>query len=239
MRKLLLASAALCALTASSKADIILTPTQIGQSGVVNYNGVVEGNAQAGLSASITYTLQSVNLATNTWTFGYGVDNTSSAPITSSRVSTFGFNTTPDITGAGIVGGTVFTGISSGNVPQLGSVEFCLTAGANCAGGGGTGVLPGDGVVSGIFFLDFAGSATPLTQIAFTDLFVRYQSIVGSPFGTSGTGFGGPGPTPFCANPPCDIVPIPGPLVGAGIPGLLGGLGLLGFNYYRRRRQYA
>ena len=237
MRKLLLAATALCALAGIARADIILTPTQVGQSGVVQYNGVVNGNVQTGLTAAITYTLQSVNLANNIWTFGYAVDNTSTL---NSRVSTFGFNTTPDFNTVGIIGGTVFTGLSSGNVPQLGNVEFCLTAGANCAGGGGGGVLPADAPATGSFFLDFAGSATNATQIAFTDLYVRYQSIVGSPFGDSGTGFGGPGPTPFCVTPPCNVVPIPGPVVGAGVPGLLAALsGLVGFNYYRRRRRTA
>lgn len=232
MRKFLITAMFLIAGSVSAYADFVLNPTQVGQSGTVNYGGLVEGNPVAGLSASITFTLQNVDLANNIWTFGFGVDNTSVAPITNSRVSTFGFNTNPDFLNAGIVTGTVFDGVSSGNVPGFMNVEFCATAGPNCSGGAGGGVLPGDGIVGGSFFLDFAGSANAATQIAFSDLYVRYQSIVGTGFGDSGIGLNG-GPTPFCPPGGC---PIPGPMVGAGIPGAIAAFGLLMFHWRRRRR---
>lgn len=236
MRKLLLMAAALCALAGAAKADFVLNPTQVGQSGVVNYNGIVEGNPVGGLTASITFTLNSVDLLNNIWNFGFDVTNTSVAPI-GSRVSTFGFNTDPNFDAASITGGTVFDTVSSGNVPGFMSVEFCATAGANCAGGAGGGALSGGSSVGGSFALDFAGSATLLTQIAFSDLYVRYQSITGTDFGTSGIGLNG-GPTQFCTTPPCTFA-VPGPLVGAGAPGIAAALGLLGFNYWRRRRRFA
>jgi hypothetical protein len=237
MKKLLLAMALIGGFASTPVyADFILNPTQVGQSGVVTFNGVVEGNVQPGLSASITYTLNSVNLASNLWTFGYSLTNTSSAPITASRVSTFGFSTDPNFDAANYLSGLVFTSVSSGNVPQHTAVEFCLTAGPNCAGGGGGGVALGAST-TGSFSLDFAGIATNATQIDFSDLYVRYQSIVGSAFGDSGTGFPGPGVTPFCLTPPCGSVGVPGPVVGAGIPGIVAALGMLfGLQRYRRRR---
>jgi hypothetical protein len=237
MQKLLLAATVLGALAGPASADFILTPAQEGQSGIVSYNGIVNNTVVPGLSAQITYTLIDVNLATNTWLFGYALDNTSSGGI-SSRVSTFGFNTDPDLVSAQIVSGTVFTGVSSGNVPMLGNVDFCATAGPNCAGGSGVGVLPGDGVVSGTFQLDFAGSATLSTAIAFTDLYVRYQSITGTTLGDSGIGVPGPGVTPFCTTPPCSFA-VPGPMVGAGWPGLVAAGGVLVALVRRRRKRTA
>ena len=174
------------ALATPTYADIVLNPTQVGQSGVVNYNGIVDNTVVPGLSASIKpFTLQNVDLATNTWSFGFALDNTSSGAITSSRVSTFGFNTDPALNTdpllTKITGGTVFTGVSSGNVPMQGSVDFCGHPQVQTARvEAGDGVLPGDGIVTGSFNLDFAGAATNATQISFTDLYVRYQSIVGT-----------------------------------------------------------
>lgn len=50
--------------------------------------------------------------------------------------------------------------------------------------------------------------------------------------------FNGPSSGPFCANPPCDVVTIPGPIVGAGVPGAVAGaMFLLGLVRARRRRR--
>lgn len=220
-KKLSLAATLLLALTNHTSATtIILNPTQVGQSSVIDYNGLVNNVVVPGLTASVTFTLTSVDLLNNTWSFGYALDNTSSGGI-SSRVSTFGFNTDPALLAAAITGGTVFSDFSSGNVPNLGSVDFCATAGSNCAGGGGGGVFPVDGIVTGSFSLDFAGSANNATQITLSDLYVRYQSITGTTLGNSGIG----------------VATVPGPLVGAGLPGLVAACGFLVALARRRRRQ--
>jgi hypothetical protein len=234
MKKLLLATTMLCALASGANADFVLTPAQEGQSGVMNYVGI--GNSA--LTASITYTLIDVNAATNTWLFGYALDNTTAAPWTS-RVSTFGFSTDPALLSAGITAGTVFTNDDSGNVPQVGPVQFCATSSNNCAGGGGSGVLPGDGIVTGAFSIDFADNLA-LASVTFSDLFVRFQSVglIGSSLEGSDTGIPSPGPIQFCTTPPCTPQQIPGPALGAGIPGLIAACaGLIAFA--RRRRAAA
>lgn len=154
-----------------------------GDSYTVDFNGVVEGNVAAGLTGRVTYTL--ADIIGNTWYFNFGVKNTSSTPITASRISTFGLNTDPNFFSAAITGGTVFDGVSSGNVPQFMAVEFCATAGPNCAGGSGDGVQLGDTAL-GQFALTFA---SPPSSVKFDDLYVRYQSIAGARGGDSGTGF--------------------------------------------------
>ena len=193
MKKLLLATTMLCALASSANADFVLTPAQEGQSGVVNYVGI--GNSA--LTASITFTLADVNAATNTWSFGYALDNTTAAPWTS-RVSTFGFSTDPALLSAAITAGTVFTNDASGNVPNLGPVQFCATGSNNCAGGAGEGVLPGDGIVTGAFNIDFADNLA-LASVTFSDLFVRFQSVglIGSSLEGSDTGIPRPRPDPI------------------------------------------
>jgi len=49
--------------------------------------------------------------------------------------------------------------------------------------------------------------------------------------------FNGPSSGPFCAAPPCDVA-VPGPIAGAGIPGLITAcLGMFGLNWRRRRKK--
>src|ERR1700741_1342104 len=93
-----------------------ITFLNIGDSATVAFNGVVDGNVIAGLTGEVTYTLASI--IGGSMFFDFTVANTSSAPITASRISTFGFNTDPNFSSAAITGGTVFDGVSSGNVPQ-------------------------------------------------------------------------------------------------------------------------
>ena len=57
MKKLLLAGPCLVRSPVLRYADFILTTAQVGQSGVVNYNGQVEGTVLPGLTAQITFKL--------------------------------------------------------------------------------------------------------------------------------------------------------------------------------------
>jgi hypothetical protein len=181
---------AVSALALTSSPAQAITFLAEGDSFIVPFNGVVEGSVAPGLTGEVTYTL--ADIIGNTWYFNFAVENTSSAPITASRISTFGFNTDPNFTSAAITGGTVFDGVSSGNVPQHMAVEFCATAGPNCAGGSGEGVTIGDTAL-GQFALTFGLAPT---SVSFDDLYVRYQSIVGAAGGDSGTGFPGNVPEP-------------------------------------------
>jgi hypothetical protein len=115
-----------------------------------------------------------------------------------------------------------------GQIPQIQmAVDFCATAGSdNCSGGGGGGLWNtlGSNFTAGSFLLDFDGQATfNETQITLSDFYVRFQSV-GYYGDTSGSDTG-------------TTVSVPGPIVGAGLPGLVAALGgMYGLNFYRRRR---
>ena len=96
-------------------------------------------------------------------------------PLLSSRVSLFGFNTNPNIVGAEITGGTVYTAVGAGNIPGLlFDAEFCATAGANnCSGGAGDGALSGGQPSPARSRSTSTVWPTPSRQITFSDLFVR------------------------------------------------------------------
>jgi len=182
--------AACIAAAAPATAATVLSwdSTDIGQTQNADFIGLVDGAVTAGLTASIDYTLQSI--VGNDWTFGYSVQNTSSAPITASRVSVFGFDVTPDILTSASTG--VYDDFTAnGNVPQIGFREACYSQ-VNCAGGGGAGALIGQ-TLGGTFTLTFAAAQDDLSL---ENLFVRYQSIDAPTLGIqggSGTGIPGNG----------------------------------------------
>ena len=225
MRRLVLATsafyaAAIIALPAApASAALVLNAdgslTASGGSGgsvTVDFDGQVDNGTTVipGLTSSITYTFVSAvtSSGNTTYTFDYNVTNTSSSPITDSRVTIFGFgNVIPNVAvidGPGPndppnadASGT-FTLAGSGNVPTgFGTAELCFKDGGgtnNCSGGGNGGVAFGDSG-SGQFWMTFTGTPASITL---ADLFVRYQGIEGAGDITSAIGR------------PTDAIPEPG-----------------------------
>jgi hypothetical protein len=228
LKSLLLAATMLGALAASANAQTsILTPADEDRSGTGTFDGQINSQPITGLNTTITYTLLDVNAATDVWTFGYNITNTSGGNVTASRISSFGFNTSPDLIGATFISGDVFTQLiadPSGNVGEAGPVDLCIAANAGCSGGDGLVIGQAD---TGSFSLTFGSS---VDQLALSNFFVRYQSIQLNGQGDfSGVGFPGPNGVPF------GVTPVPGPAIGAGLPGLLAVLGFGGWVYRRRR----
>jgi len=194
MRKtlnLLLALAASCSLsmatTVTNGSNILLdfngfynsSPIIIpGLSGTVNLSGFLFSDVMiAGQGAT------KVN-------FNYMVTNDSASPVTSSRISNFAFNTTPNLiaTAPNAVTG-VYTSVQlNNNQPNgIGTVEVCVTA-QNCPGGGSGGVTLGNSG-GGSITLYFAGAGR--TAFSIDSAFLRYQDVVcrtGSPCSGSASG---------------------------------------------------
>lgn len=166
----------------------------------IDFNGYTEEyGTVTGLTSRLTFSnFTFTNLATTTRVqFRLAIENTSSAPVTASRVSTVGFRTSPDVrlTGSSVSGGT-FSRVNSGNMPSgIGRVDFCFTS-VNCAGGGSGGVTRGN---TGTVYASLLFAGSGLTSLTFDDVFVRYQSISGVRGVTSAVGApisGAPVPEP-------------------------------------------
>lgn len=212
-------AAALACAGAASAATYLFD--SVGDSYTIDFNGSESGTVYPGLTAEIVYTL--TGLSGNTATFSYTLDNTSTAPVTTSRVTSFGFDVDPNFNSVGTVTGTTFPTASSGNVPNgIGNVEFCLTAGSNCAGGGGGGEgIPG-AIATGTFQLNFN---TLPSSVTLSDLYVRYQGV-NTIDGGSATGV-----------PVTTTSAVPEPAVWAMMLVGFGGLGAM--LRYRRRETFA
>jgi hypothetical protein len=178
-------------MTGAHASVISATVNGIGDSFSVDFDGSVDGNPQAGLTSTAAFTVDAItydNVAnTTTWDFTIALTNTSSDPITDSRVSGLAFDTDPIalIPQSSVTGGGFTDVVGDGSLPTLtGSFDICLTSGPSCQGGGGIGPSIGD-TASLMLTLAFSGDVTSLFMDNFA---VRYQSIVGSSYGTSGVG---------------------------------------------------
>ena len=182
-----------------------------GESKVINFNGYSNGSVISGLTAQLT--LQLVSIANGEFLFNYSILNNSSAPVTGSRISSFGFDTDPDLAGAAATGDYRF--IENGSIANGQNVEICFNAAdtGSCSGGGGAQI--GE-TGSGTFTLIFASNVQDITL---SDLHTRYQSITG----VNASSATGDPVTP----------PVPEPATWAM---MLLGFGATGFAMRRRRR---
>jgi hypothetical protein len=190
IKQLILAFAAFGALAfgaASAMADAItLDASKIGTAYTLNYNGYSSGTTVSGLTGSTTFTL--TGISGNDYTFSYSATNTSTAPITGSRISSFAFNTDPTISSATSTGAFSYTTLNSTYPNGIGAVDVCFkdAATGSCAGGGGGGLNLGQ-TGTGNFTLIFA---QPIASLTLSDFYVRYQSITGAGNITSASGTG-------------------------------------------------
>ncbi len=219
-----LASTALVSSPALADA-ITFDSTNIGTNYTLSYDGFSSGTTVTGLTGSTTFSL--ANITGNTYTFNYAVSNTSGTPITGSRISSFAFNTDPNITGASSTGAFSYTTLNSSYPNGIGSIDVCFkdAVTGSCAGGGSGGLTMGQ-TGTGSFTLTFS---QPVSSLTLSDFFLRYQSISGAGGITSASGSGTL--TSTSTSTGGTSVPEPGML------GLMGMTLMLGAMAHRRRQR--
>lgn len=200
---------------------IMLDSSNIGESFEISYDGFADGQTIDGLSALTVFTLTGIN--GSTYEFDYSVTNTTDSGL-DSRLSSFAFNTDPEISGASATGTYDFV-VTDSNFPNgIGKVDVCFKGGSSnsCAGNSG-GLLAGE-TGTGSLSLGFL---TAPTSITLDDFFVRYQSITGVDGITSASGQ----QTSTSTSTTSGGTPVPAP---GGMLGLFA-LAMLGFGLIRRR----
>ena len=177
-RKIFTTALAAAAITFAAPAlaePITLDSGDVGTSFSIDFDGFVESSQQPvdGLASTLTLTLDSVS--TNSYSFSYALDNTTGGGV-DSRVSSFAFNTDPDISGATSTGDYSFVVVDGSYPNGIGSVDVCFKAKNSGSCSNGSGVSAGE-TGTGTLTLNFA---SPLTSLTLDDFFVRYQGISGA-----------------------------------------------------------
>ncbi len=208
---------------------ITLDGSSIGNNYTFTYNGFSDGTTINGLTGSTTFTLTAVS--PTSYTFAYSVSNTTSSPLTS-RISSFAFNTDPNISSATSTGAFSYTTLNSNYPNGIGTVDVCFKDAktGSCAGGGSGGLTTGQ-TGTGSFTLNFS---QPLTSLTLSDFFVRYQSITGAGNVTSASGSGTMTSTGGTTTTTSGGTTVPEP----GMLGMMAG-GLATLFLLRRRRRPA
>ena len=186
------------AIPVTSTGEVNLTSADVGGSFVINFNGIGGDPVTLipGLTGEATFTVAS--MSTSQLVLNVSLENTSSPPITASRISVLAFDTNPTLVSASETSTLFNAVVVDGHMPIVGSVEFCATAGPNCSGGAGGGVTIGQ-TGTATLTLNFANGAIA-NGVQLSDFHVRYQSIVGAGTVTSGVGnFTPPVPEPASA----------------------------------------
>ncbi len=235
LRSLAVAAVAVIGLlvAAAPAKAVVINIGDVGATGVTSIQGQIEGVNQPGLTGTLglTYT----GNVGGVWNFNYLVTNTSSAPVTNARISSFAFQTNPDIVSATATGVYNDPQIANGYPGFLpGTVEFCFgSSPGTCTGGGGLDI--GQSAL-GTFSLTFASSS--LTSIDLQTAYMRFQSILpGTLCGQSATQeCSGAGFNSSVSITPLDVSPVPLPAVGTGLPGIIGGVAGLMY-WFKKRRQ--
>jgi hypothetical protein len=187
MIRTLAAAVLAVAMTSPASAAVVVngsTPSSF----QVLFDGNVASTPVAGLTAAMVFNFVNATNGGTRYNFNYTLTNTSSGPITASRVSGFGFNVSPNVTAAAATG--VFdNAVLGGAFPNgVGTLDVCINGANTCQGGASFGPTLGNSQV-GSFSIDFAQAQSAIT---FGSILVRYQSIEGTRLGNSGTGAGTP-----------------------------------------------
>jgi hypothetical protein len=161
---------------AASAAVMTWAPGDIGETQTVQFDGVSDAYFHhsipvPGLSSELDLTLQSI--VGNKWTFAYDLLNTSSSPVTASRVTVFGFDVLQPY--AGVTSTGLFHDPGAGFTPIVGSHNLCFRTinFGQCIGSYFGGVSKG-GSSSGLLSLKYTSA---LLALQLDNFFVAYQGV--------------------------------------------------------------
>jgi hypothetical protein len=177
MIKFVLALAAAVVATApvAHAQSAVTSPSGVSLARTDPFSWTVNVAATQGTAGTITFNYLGANAAGTAWNFGYVLDNTSTSPSLSSRLGSFGFDTSGTV--SSIIEGSTdrfSAALNAGNFNGLGTRDVCFYAGPNCNGGSNNGVTVAEAPVSGSFTLNFGAG---LNALVIDNFVARWQAV--------------------------------------------------------------
>jgi len=171
--------------------DGSLTASGSGGTQTIHFDGITDGPTLIpGLTGDLTLNFINITDGGLTYNFTYSLFNSSSGGVTGSRISSFGFDTDPNVLATSSVTGLFDVLHLGDSYPIITDPEVCVFnpngQGGVCTGSGG-GLDQGDTSALGTLTLRFA-SAPAGGLLSLSHFVDRYQSIEGVRGVTSAVG---------------------------------------------------
>lgn len=167
----LFVAAAIWAAAGQAPAAVLINSSNVGYSFTTDYTGLVGSGSTTLVGGLSSFTFTGLSNSGLTYNFSYSITNDSSV---SSRLTAFGFDVDPNISGASSTGTFASANLNNNFPSGIGKVDVCFEADSNGNCAGGSAGLNAGQTGTGSFALTFS---QVMASVSLDSFVTRFQSI--------------------------------------------------------------